>query len=236
MVPRFGSRKTDTVIFDMDGTVLLSRKVAVESVMLGTREMYKKLCIDARPPDEHMIVASIGKPSPDYFRALMPELDDPTRGRVTQRILELERQLVADGFCEYAPGAPAALLRLRQMGLALGLASNCGQGYFEACTTSMKLGDYFDMMLCSGMRRFPPKAALLREVARSLGAVNPVVVGDTLNDLDASVTCGYPFVGVTFGYGHEAELAPSAVAMIGDLTELVGLIAQGTSARCSPEL
>ena len=216
---------TDAVIFDMDGTVLLSRRVAVESVMRATREMYAKLGVNAKLPDERTIVASIGKPSPDYFKALMPELDDSTRGRVTQRILEVERQLVADGFCEYALGAPAVLLRLRQMGLALGLASNCGQGYFEACTTSMELGEYFDVMLCSGMRGFPPKADLLREVTRSLGAVNPIVVGDTSNDLDASLACGYPFVGVTFGYGHEAELATSAVAMIGDLGELVGLIA-----------
>jgi len=210
----------DTIIFDMDGTIVLSRDIAIESVHRGAREMFGELGIDAPPPDKERILKSIGMPSPVYFAALFPDLEPSIRAKIQQRIYELEGQLLAEGGGSFAPGAPGALVQLRQMGLKLGLASNCGMDYFESNIKAFDLGKYFDAMLCSGMRGYPEKAVLLRELLDKFGAQKSMMVGDRCYDIEAAIQCEMLPIGCLYGYGTEEELKGASL-MIGSLDELI---------------
>ncbi len=210
----------DTIIFDMDGTIVLSRDVAIESVHRGAKEMFEELGIDAPPPEKEKIVESIGKPSPEYFAALFPELEPSVRADIQRRVYELEGQLLAEGGGSFAPGAPGALVQLRQMGLKLGLASNCGIGYFESNIEAFGLGKYFDAMLCSGMRGYPEKSVLLKELLATLGAQKAMMVGDRCYDIEAAIQCDMVPVGCLYGYGTKDELEGASLT-IGSLNELI---------------
>lgn len=210
----------DAIIFDMDGTIVLSRDIAIESVHRGAMQMFEKLGIDAPLPDKERILESIGMPSPLYFAALFPSLEPDVRAAIHRRIYELEGELLAQGYGSYAPGAPGALVHLREMGLKLGLASNCGVEYFQSNIEAFSLGDYFDEMLCSGMRAYPEKSVLVREILGKFGTRRALMVGDRVYDIDAAIECGLVPIGCTYGYGTEEELKGASI-LIDSLDDLV---------------
>ena len=215
----------DTIIFDMDGTIVLSRDVAIQSVRRGAMEMFEELGIAASPPDEERILEGIGKPSPEYFAALFPELEPSVRERIQQRIYELEAEILAQGGGEFAPGAPDALVQLRHKGLKLGLASNCGVRYFESNIRAFRLGEYFDAMLCSGMRGYPEKSVILKELLHTLGAGRAMMVGDRRYDIEAAIQCDMFPVGCVYGYGTKEELEGASV-IIANLNELIDILGE----------
>ncbi|MCD6327548.1 HAD family hydrolase [bacterium] len=214
----------DAIIFDMDGTIVLSRELAVAAVIQGIDEMSRRLGSSIPNIDEQTVICNIGKTSPEYFAAILPGLEPAVRAEVEARIKEIEVRMLADGNGVFAPGAPSALARLKEKGLKLGLASNCDLGYFQANIEALSLDDYFDVTLCSGERGFPHKSELVSEVAEKLLAERPIVVGDTTNDLAAAQVCEIPFIGVLYGYGTRAELADSAIHLIKSLDELVDVV------------
>ncbi|MBN1593289.1 MAG: HAD family hydrolase [Candidatus Coatesbacteria bacterium] len=213
----------DSVILDMDGTIVLSRDVAVESIRRAAQEIYDNLGIDREPPSEEKIFESIGMPSPQYFAALFPDMESEQRAAIHRRVYELEGRLLHDGFGCFAPGAPDALVKLRDMGLKLAMASNCGNEYFSSNIEVFNLGDYFDIMLCAGMRGYPEKSVLVEEILTKFGSRNAMMVGDRYYDIEAALNCGLFPVGCTYGYGTMEELA-EAKALIKDLGELTGLL------------
>ncbi|MBN2208923.1 MAG: HAD family hydrolase [Candidatus Coatesbacteria bacterium] len=215
----------DTIIFDMDGTIVLSRDIAIESVRRGAKEMFAELGIDASPPDEARILEGIGKPSPEYFAGLFPELGPSVRAQIQQRIYELEAEILAQGGGKFAPGAPDALVRLRHKGLKLGLGSNCGLGYFESNVNAFRLDEYFDAMLCSGMRGHPGKSAILKELLNTLGAGQAMMVGDRCYDIEAAIQCDMFPVGCVYGYGTRQELEGASV-IIANLNELIDILGE----------
>ena len=66
----------------MDGTVVLAKDVAIQSVHRGTKEIFLELGIDAELPTRERILDSIGKPSPEYFASLLPDLEPPVRSKI----------------------------------------------------------------------------------------------------------------------------------------------------------
>lgn len=207
----------------MDGTVVLARDIAIQSVHRGTEEIFLELGIDAALPTRERILDSIGKPSPEYFASLFPDLATPVRGRIQQRIYQLEANLLAEGAGSFAPGAPGALVKLRRMGLKLGLASNCGVGFLKGNIDAFGLDKYFDMVLCSGMRGYPPKAALLREILAEFRSKRAMMVGDRSYDIEAATECKMIPVGVSYGYGAPGELE-KAELVIDNLNELPSML------------
>jgi len=215
--------RIDSIVFDMDGTVVLARDIAIRSVHRGTKEIFLELGIDAALPTRERILDSIGKPSPEYFASLFPDLAPSVRSRIQQRIYQLEAKLLAEGAGSFAPGAPGALVKLRRMGLKLGLASNCGVGFLKGNIDAFGLDKYFDMVLCSGMRGYPPKAALLKEILAEFGSKRAMMVGDRSYDIDAAIECKMIPVGVSYGYGAPGELQ-GAELLIQDLNELPNML------------
>ena len=212
----------DSLIFDMDGTVVLSRDFALSSVFEGTQQVFRERGIDLPLPSQETILANIGKPSVEFFRSLFPELDQRLRDEIQQRIYAVEERMLAAGAGSFAPGAPGALEELRAMGLRLALVSNAGTRYFRMNIEAFHLDRYFDAMLCSGQRGYPPKSAIIREVALTIGAKKAAVVGDRRYDIEAAVECGMVPIGCVYGYGEEEEIA-AARLLIGSLDELVEL-------------
>ncbi|RLC44312.1 MAG: hypothetical protein DRH70_08935 [Candidatus Coatesbacteria bacterium] len=215
--------RIDSIVFDMDGTIVLARDVAIQSVKRGTKEMFEELGIDAELPTIERILDSIGKPSPEYFASLFPDLEPSVRAKIQQRIYQLEAKLLAEGVGSFAPGAPGALVKLRRMGLKLGLASNCGVGFLEANIDAFGLDKYFDMILCSGMRGYPPKAALVKEILAEFGSQMAMMVGDRSYDIEAATECKMIPVGVSYGYGAPGELQ-GAELVIDNLNQLPSLL------------
>ena len=95
------------------------------------------------------------------------------------------------------------------------IVSNCQDGYIEAFYDFHQLGPLFQDYECSG-RTGNPKGENLKDVINRNKLQNPVYVGDTKGDYDASVEAGVPFIYAAYGFGK----APDYAAKLDAPTEL----------------
>ncbi|MBD3166986.1 HAD hydrolase-like protein [bacterium] len=213
----YGAR---TLIFDMDGTVIRSGKMAIHALRKGLKIFYGEMKRPLPDYDDHTLVRGLGVPSNDFYRDLLTE--------DVKQHWERFRELVHNGEDEYLqshrvtfPGAVKTLSELKRRGYKLALISNCNRDYIDAVTVSQKLVRQFDMIGCIGDYEGATKASLFDNVIRQLGGP-AVAIGDRHYDVDAAKANSIPAVGALYGYGGREELLETAtwVEDIRDLTYL----------------
>ena len=122
-----------------------------------------------------------------------------------------------DGFpntFEY-PGVMDAVRKLKSLGCEVFIATN--KRFAGATLMAAKFGwdKVFDFIYAGDMYKDDPavgklkKPALLAKILaeRGISAADAVMVGDTASDFEAARANGVESIGVTWGYGKQAELA-----------------------------
>lgn len=201
-----------TVVFDLDGTLVDSIGLIVQSYRHAFRTVL------GRVPDEARILHWIGQPLLRCFREASPEhaqqlFDAYTAWNVanTERLLR-----------PYA-GVEGLLRDLRCAGVRVGAATSkrrdpaawalrlCGLDPLVEVLVSLEDTD----------RHKPDPAPLLLAVDR-LGGLPPtsVYVGDAAVDLQAAAAAGMVGIGVTWGAGQRDELRALAPLVVGDVAAL----------------
>jgi phosphoglycolate phosphatase-like HAD superfamily hydrolase len=225
------------VLFDIDGTLLLTRGLGVECVRDAMQELF-------RVPIDVYAASFPGGLDPLIWRELcalhgLPDGEEHhARFRGIYRGL-LERRIAAEPARTYAlPGVPALLDALERVeGLTLGLLT----GNYEE-TGRMKIAaaglDPARFAACAWgsdapERRGLPAVAVARHRAATGRALEPrdvLIVGDTPRDVDCALAHGARVLAVATGrYGVEELRAAGAervVASLEDTLELVRWIAR----------
>ncbi|MBS1597908.1 MAG: HAD family hydrolase [Bacteroidetes bacterium] len=108
----------------------------------------------------------------------------------------------------------AALERLSKE-YKLFIVSNCMNGYIENFFRLHGLADFFNDYSCSGVTG-KPKAENIFSLRQKNGLKNPVYIGDTPGDQQASAENNIPFIYARYGFGKISN----AEFIIDDLMEL----------------
>jgi uridine kinase len=118
------------------------------------------------------------------------------------------------------PGALETLVQLRDAGVSIGLASNCGRGYLEHMLRALPLGEHVTAARCLDSPGVQDKSGMLGQLLEQFGTRSAVMVGDRRTDAEAARANGLPHVHLASGLAPEGETV-DCEARIDVLAELL---------------
>lgn len=223
--------RPEAVVFDLDGTLVDSRVAVIEAVSAGIREVAREEGLPDPAIDPARLRAALGRPAPEYFRAVLGETLGHLAPRVKEAATRHEVEAFAAGRGRLFEGVPETLDRLREAGLRLAAVSNAQAPYFRAALEHTDLSGRLDHTECyeelpEGAQP-PYKLTLLRRALDVLGvsADRAVMAGDRRDDIEAGAAAGCTTVAIGFGFGTADELAGAdlQLAQFSGLPALLGL-------------
>jgi len=216
------------VIFDLDGTLIDSEALIVQTVGEAFR------AVDEPIPDEDAIRAISGITARDAVAILAPSADP---ARVDVLLESYIRHYQARTAATREPmfnGALQALDRLQAAPETI-LAVATGKGYQGAVTLLEHHGIVarFNSIETPTHNRGKPDPQMLESAMEKAGveAARTVMVGDTVHDMRMARAAGVGAIGVTWGYHERGELiAEGADIVIDSFDQLGAAINQLTGA------
>lgn len=208
-----------TVIFDLDGTLTDPQ----EGMLDCLRGALRAHDVTWQEP----LTWFIGPPAGDSLPRLMPEHEPAFQ----KRVLDHYRACYADeGWARNSvyPGIRPLLEELRARHVALFLCTSKLARFAHRIVDHFTLSQYFSGVAAdAGSSVHHDKADLLRGlmIEHGVSAGSAVMIGDRRFDIAAAHSLGIASIGVSYGYGSEAELAeaqPDAVcATVDELRTLL---------------
>lgn len=201
-------------LFDLDGTLLDSRRAVIDAVAAGLRRAYDRCGLPAADPDRALIADCMGLPTDQYFRRAFPEATVPPALRdafaraFAAATAEEEVAALARGETSLYPGVEEALAELKRRGHPLLLFSNAGAAYFRAVVDAHRLDRFFAASLCleEAWERDPAADKTAMVLGLATDPARTVVVGDREGDVAAGRAAGARTVGCLYGFGDREEL------------------------------
>ncbi len=201
------------VIFDMDGTLIDSVALIVETVTAAFEDVQEP------PPGEAAIRSISGITARDAMRMLVPHAPGPRVEEILAsyrvnygRRAGLQREPLFDG-------ALAALDRLRAHPETT-LAVATGKGYRGAMTLLGVHGitERFHSVQTPDHNRGKPDPQMLHTAMEKAGAspLETVMIGDTTHDMKMAKAAGVGAIGVKWGYHTEADLVGAGADVVID--------------------
>ena len=204
----------DSIIFDIDGTLLDSR----EQVRQAWSSLVEELSGHPWVISEEDFTALFGQPMDAIAKILFPEeTDEEERMRKANLCYDAENRWLLDHPGKLFSGVRETLETLSKE-YPLYIVSNCQKGYIEATLISTGLGQFFSGQLCFGDTG-TPKGITIRRLMETHNLHAPVYVGDTQGDAEACQVAGIPFVYAEYGFGR-AEKADYVIEEFSQLTQL----------------
>lgn len=191
----------DTILFDLDGTLIDSEEGVINSLLYSMEYMgytpgsRESLRVFLGPPLEIMMADYCGFSPEDTQKAVRK-----FRERYAEKGV-LENRLYE--------GMALALKRLKEAGKTLCVATSKPEPFARKILEKHGVASYFTEIAGASLDgRISTKAQVLEELFSRLGGVRPgtIMVGDRRYDVEGAAAFGLPTLGVTFGYGTEEEL------------------------------
>ncbi|MDO9694119.1 MAG: HAD family hydrolase [Candidatus Latescibacteria bacterium] len=201
-------------LFDMDGTLLDSRRAVVGAVAAALGRTYAHCGLPPAAPDLGLIEDCMGLPGREYFARAYPQdsVPGPRRDEFAAAFARFTSQeeiaaIRAGGTALY-DGVETALAGLKERGHELLLFSNADAPYFRGIFAAHGLDRFFARSLCIGEAEAGGLASDKTGMVRVLAAdpSRTVVVGDRASDLEAGRAAGARTVGCLYGFGTPHEL------------------------------
>jgi pyrophosphatase PpaX len=208
----------ETVLFDLDGTVVDSGAIILASMRHATREVL------GRDYSDEELLQAVGGPG---LEAQMSALAPEHVGRLVD-VYRAHNEPLHDDL-EACPGMEEVLVRLRDEGRRLGVVTAKRRATVELAFARVPLGHLFEAIVGGDeTERHKPDPQPLLLGAERLGAdpQETAYVGDSPFDVRAAKAAGMFAVAVTWGRIHErARLeAEEPDAIVDRAEELLGLL------------
>jgi phosphoglycolate phosphatase len=215
------------VIFDMDGTLIDSAALIVETVTAAFQS------IGETAPVEHAIRAISGISLHEAIALLAPEAGDARVLELVESYRTQYRQRAGDGREPLFQGALDALERLRaRPDTILAVATGKGHSGAVALLNSHGILDRFQSIQTPDHNRGKPDPQMIETAIAHAGAAkeSTVMIGDTLHDMRMARAAGVAAIGVSWGYHTVAELeAEGADVIIHTWDQLDGAVERLTA-------
>ncbi|TFB25090.1 HAD family hydrolase [Filobacillus milosensis] len=189
----------DSIIFDLDGTLW----DAIDTVLVAWNKRINQLDQVKNEVTREDFRGAMGLQIQDIGRKLFPYLDEETQAQVLNECCNLERDYLEEFGGKLYENVEDVLKILSQK-YKLYIVSNCQDGYIEAFYTYHGLGKYFLDYENPG-RTGLSKGENIKLIIERNHLTNPVYVGDTAGDLEASKYAEIPFVYAEYGFGEANE-------------------------------
>lgn len=187
--------KTDSIIFDLDGT-LWDSTATVAKAWQGAIAQVDYVEGTITQADVQSIT---GMPYKAIFEKLFPYLNKEQLNELQTLCSKDELHYMQTYGGSLYPDLEETLQFL-QGKYKLFIVSNCQSGYIEAFLEHHGMHQYFDDHECYGSRDLP-KAENIKEIIRRNQLQHPVYVGDTGGDYEASQKNSIPFIFASYGFG-----------------------------------
>jgi len=219
------------VLFDLDGTLLDT----APDLAAAANRMLSELGRPTRDPDE--ITTYIGQGiAALVHRALTGALDGLAGPSEIERALPIFERCYAEESGRRArpfEGVVEGLERMHGLGLALGCVTNKAERFTRELLARADLARFLDCVVCGDTlaRRKPDPLPVLHACER-LGArpADALVIGDSLNDVQAARAAGCAVWCVPYGYNEGRPASSLACdAVVADLLEAARLLAGRTA-------
>lgn len=186
------------LIFDLDGTLIDSSDGVVEAVNYSLRELGEK----EQPPAR--IKAFIGYPLSQMY----PQFTDAPFDQLYSHFQKKAAETVV-ASTEMLPGVQEGLQRLQEQGYRMAIASTKIKRHIDGI---MKKFDWQDLFAAYAggdeVRQVKPAPEILLLVLSRMKAMAPetLVVGDTINDVQAAKAVPMKVIAVASPYGNREHL------------------------------
>ena len=190
---------TDSLIFDLDGTLW----DATATVARAWNEARKQVDFEIQEITQEDIRSVAGMQHDLIYDKFFPDLSDTQKKELMEISGREEMEHLKKFGGDLFTGMKEALEYLHG-NYKLFIVSNCQDGYIEAFYQFHTLSHLFKDHECSG-RTGNPKGENLKDIIRRNNLQNPVYVGDTKGDYEASLVAGVPFVYAAYGFGKTPD-------------------------------
>ena len=206
----------DPVLFDLDGTVVDTVELIVDSFRHATRTV-----LGVALPDE-VITAGVGRPLMEQMRRLSPE-----RAEELYRVYREYNHLRHDELIREYEGVREMLDALRAAGRRLGIVTSKSADTAAMAFRAVDLGDRFDAVVtASDTAAHKPSPQPLLLCLERLGASpgGALYVGDSPVDIEAGRAAGMATAAVSWGvFSREDLLAARPDHWVESPAELLAL-------------
>ncbi|MDR1039838.1 MAG: HAD family hydrolase [Deltaproteobacteria bacterium] len=194
----------NTLIFDIDLTLVDSLKACVE----GTNIIAREFGLPEKSDKE--VLAAISLTMESFWEAMWGSYDP-----AWQKFYEENVVRRIDLNCPLYPGAEDVLKEARRRGLSLGVATNRSQPWLDLA--AMGIAKYFDTAVGpdEGVKPKPyPDIPQLAIKQLHTDASHAVLVGDSAFDINSAKGAGIRALGLTQGGASEEELLEAGAWMV----------------------
>ena len=189
------NKEIDAIIFDLDGTLWNT----VDSCLKATSFVKEEHSDITRDVTIEQIESAMGKTSDEiiniYHGYLPREKGEEYANEAFNKNVE---NLLKEGGTLY-PNTRDTIIKLSKK-YKLYIVSNCVKGYIESFLNTSGLKDYFSDYESYG-NTLLSKGENIKLVIDRNNLKNPIYVGDTKGDMEASNYAGIPFVYAAYGFG-----------------------------------
>jgi phosphoglycolate phosphatase len=226
-------RSLEAVLFDLDGTLLDTAADIAEALNRALAER------GWHPIAAGEVRRMIGRGSPMLMERAAAfqgrQLDEGEKAAMLERFFHHYGFLEESGEFKAVPypGAGECLRALHEAGLRIAVVTNKHERFATGLLQALGLRDWVDRVVGgdSYPRRKPDPAPLLF-ACEQLGAsaARALMVGDSINDVQAARGAGIPVICVPYGYneGEDPRLLPCD-GFVESLADLPGLLTGGKS-------
>jgi phosphoglycolate phosphatase len=196
-----GKKRVDSIIFDLDGTLWDSTKEAAIAFNMALKEKHPKVKDEVT---SEKLQALFGLPLNKIGILLFQSIPKEMAIKVIDDCCVYECEYLAKHGARLYEGLEDTLRELSKES-RLFIVSNCQEGYIQCFFEAYpKLSKYFTDYEYPG-RTNKLKADNIRLIMERNNLSNPVYVGDTQADADASKDAGVPFIFASYGFGDVKE-------------------------------
>ncbi|MEI6984908.1 MAG: HAD-IA family hydrolase [Rhodospirillaceae bacterium] len=200
-------------LFDCDGTLIDSQHAIIAAMLAAWQGQGL-----GEPPESEMIRRVVGLPLDVVVARLLPSGSMASQEALVERYKrEFQRQRQSGQFREpLYPGLREVLETLRSDGVQLGIATGKSMRGLVAALEHNDLGSFFVTLQTADTGPGKPDPAMvLRALAESgAKAVDTVMIGDTVFDIEMAVRAGVRAIGVAWGYHKAHELYAAGARIV----------------------
>jgi phosphoglycolate phosphatase len=191
------------VLFDLDGTLVDSLPDLADAV----NHMLAGFGKSALTPSE--VQQLVGKGARNLVQRALNTLSSADIESGLAAFTAFNAQHIADKSILY-PGARELLQQLAADGTRMAVISNKQEALSRLILKSLGVDTYFDVIAGGDTyREMKPSPLPLLKVMNEFSCVpsEAVMVGDSINDIQAGIRAGITTIGCSWGYGNSYELS-----------------------------